>query len=185
MSFSASGTADRDMRFDNVLVKPSIQKSKYYDRYKKIVEDSMQLYSEMMDDEDMPILDPRTILPRCTSNYYYFRVNLKDAMNFIRQRKDEQIEPESINIFALKMWLSILEVYPSLKGKVEIDGPDHFYKSTATSGRSSNFYPPSKKNDTFEWKKSWFMKNDLRENMIAGNQYIKIRNKLLQKIHNI
>ena len=70
LSFSAQGTGDRDMRHDDVLMKPSIADSKHLPKFVKLMNDAKGLYSEIMDDPDMPILDARTFMPRCTSNYY-------------------------------------------------------------------------------------------------------------------
>jgi len=56
MGFSASGTGDRDCRHDNVLLKPSIIGSKYEEKIKKHISGLMQIYGEMYDDKDIPMI---------------------------------------------------------------------------------------------------------------------------------
>jgi len=78
LSFSAQGTGDRDLRHDDVLVKPSILSDRdYMNRLIEIIKLSKELYADITDDPDMPVLDARTFMPRCTSNYYYVSGDLK------------------------------------------------------------------------------------------------------------
>jgi len=127
LSFSAQGTGDRDMRFDDVLVKPSIwNNDKYRDRFTKLMYDATHLSADVTDDPDMPILDARTFMPRCTSNYYYVSGDLKAIMAFVGQRKDESIEPESVNIFAIKLWTEVVKRFPQLKNKIDMRGSRPF-----------------------------------------------------------
>jgi len=183
LSFSASGTGDRDMRHDDVLVKPSIANSKYLQRFHNLMKDAKQLYADMMDDTEMPILDPRTVMPRCTSNYYYFSGDLKAIMAFVGQRKDESIEPETMNIFAIKVWLEVCKLYPLLKDKIDLRSPDRFAIETSIGGRSSNFYRPEPKNDIYDYRLSWFMRDQMRQEMRGGDQYIAIRDALLAEFN--
>lgn len=185
MGFSASGTGDRDCRHDNVLLKPSIIGSKYENKIKEHISGLMEIYGEMYDDPDIPVLDPRTILPRNTSNYYYVTSDLKAIMHFISQRKDESIEPETMNVIALKLWIEICKVYPMLKDKFDFNGVDRFAVETSKGGRSSNFYIPEKKNDVYEYREDWFMKQKMRSEMHNGNQYIEIKEKLLKELKEI
>jgi len=185
MGFSASGTGDRDCRNDNVLLKPSIIGSKYESKIKKHISALMKIYGEMYDDPDIPVLDPRTILPRNTSNYYYVTADLKSIMHFIGQRKDESIEPESMNIIALKLWLQICKHFPMLKHKFDFNGVDRFAVETSKGGRSSNFYLPEPKNDVYEYRKDWFMKQKMRQEMHNGHMYIEMKNKLLLELEEV
>lgn len=185
MGFSASGTGDRDSRNDDVLLKPSMIGSKYEERIKSAIGELKQLYAEMMDDETIPVLDPRTILPRNTTNYYYVTADLKAIFAFIGQRKDESIEPETMNIVALKLWLEICKIYPMLKKKIDITGPDHFAIKTSIGGRSSNFYRPEPKNDIYPYKLNWFMRQKMRQEMRGGEQYIKLRDSILKELEEV
>jgi len=131
------------------------------------------------------VLDPRTILPRNTSNYYYVTADLKSIMHFIGQRKDESIEPETMNIIALKLWLEICKTYPMLKNKFDFNGTDKFAVETSIGGRSSNFYIPEEKNDVYEYRKDWFMKQKTRQEMNGGEQYLKIKKELLNELNSL
>ena len=185
MGFSASGTGDRDSRHDRVLLKPSIIGSKYEARIIEATNILKEVYGEMMDDPDIPVLDARTFLPRNTSNYYYVTADLKAIFAFINQRKDESIEPETMNVFALKLWLEICKLYPKLKDKIDLRGSDNFAIKTSIGGRSSNFYRPEPKNDIYEYKLDWFMKQKMRQEMRNGDQYITLRDKILKEIEGI
>ena len=185
MGFSASGTGDRDCRHDNVLLKPSIIGSKYEDDIVYHIKELMKIYGKMYDDPDIPVLDPRTILPRNTSNYYYVTADLKAIMNFVSQRKDESIEPETMNVIALKLWIEICKLYPSLKNKFDFNGTDRFAVETSKGGRSSNFYVPEPKNDVYEYKLSWFMKQKMRREMRNGEQYLVLKEVLLKELESI
>jgi len=182
LSFSAQGTGDRDMRNDAVLVKPSIQgNDKYQSRFAKLMTDAKQLYADVTDDPDMPILDARTFMPRCTSNYYYVSGDLKAIIAFVGQRKDESIEPETMNIFAIKLWTEVVKRFPQLKTKIDLRSPDLFAIETSKGGRSSNFYRPEPKNDIYEYRLDWFMREKMRQEMVGGQDYIVMRDKLLEE----
>ena len=182
LSFSAQGTGDRDLRHDDVLVKPSIWNNpKYEDRFERLMYDAKQLYADITDDPNMPILDARTFMPRCTSNYYYVSGDLKAIMAFVGQRKDESIEPESINIFAIKLWTEVVKRFPQLKTKIDLRSPDLFAIETSKGGRSSNFYRPEPKNDIYDYRLDWFMRENMRQEMIGGGDYIKLRDRLLSE----
>lgn len=185
-SFSAICTADRDMRHDNALVKSSISHSDYYGRYVKIVEDAKKLYADMVDSDDISLLDARTILPRCLESHYYMRGNIKDIIHYIKQRIDRQIQPESDNIVALKMWIEIVKQYPLIKDLIDITAPDMWYCKTAPTGRSSNIYmPETPRNDVFEYKKQWFLYKKERSKMKGGHVFCSIWSELVNKLKNI
>ena len=180
LSFSAQGTGDRDMRDDDILVKPSfLGNQKYSERFSKLMEDSKQLYADVMDDPDMPILDARTFMPRCTSNYYYVSGDMKAIMAFVGQRKDESIEPETMNIFAIRLWMEVVKRFPQLKNKIDLRSPDYFAVETSKGNRSSNFYRPEPKNDIYEYKLDWFIRQKMRQDMNGGKDYIELRDDLL------
>ena len=199
MSFSAICSADRDMRYDDCLVKPSIAedlsevdsgtdwwKAGFYHRFTKIVTDAKQLYADMVDSGEISILDARTILPRCLEHHYYARVNLKDAIHFIKQRIDRQIQPESDNIIALKMWIEIVKKYPPIKKLIDLDATDAWYIETAPTGRNSNIYMPEKpRNDVFEYKEQWFMYKKQRSEMRGGQVFIQLWNELRKELEDL
>lgn len=186
MSFSAHCTGDRDQRFDDCMVKASILANpEFYERYRKIVDMSKQLYAEMVDSMEVSILDARTILPRSLANHYYARVNLKDFIGFLHQRLDRQIQPESDNIVALKMLVEANKKLPGLKNVVDLTAPDSWYVRTAPTDHSSNLYMPEKpRNDVFEYKDQWFMYKMQRKDMPGGESFIKLWNELVEELNN-
>lgn len=142
-SFSAQCTGDRDLRHDPVVMKPSIlMNDKFADRFKDIVNQAKQLYAEMADSKEVTILDARTILPRCTETYYYVKGPLNAWIAFIKARSDIQIQPKSDVILAMKCYEILCDLYPPMKGSIDITGPDWWYINTVNSKRSSNMMRP-------------------------------------------
>lgn len=179
-SFSADCSGDKWWTLKDALVPNSIQNSNgdkdnddidsinkyknqyiadddFYGRYKKIVELSKELYCDMIDSKKISIMDARYILPRCLETFYYMKISLKDAINFIRQRIDKQIQPETDNVMAYFMYLRILEQYPIVNGLIDIHAPSQFYIKTARTGRATNLYFPDKDSDRFEWNENDFI----------------------------
>ncbi len=186
MSFSAICTGDRDLRHDACLVKPGIELSpEYFKRYAKLMSDAKSLYADMVDSKKISILDARTVLPRCMEHHYYARVNLKDALNFIKQRSDRQIDPESNNIIALRMWIEIVKQYPPIKSLIDFSKPDFWYVHTAPTGRSSNMYMPEDRNDVFEYKKDWFVYQNKRSEMTGGQVFVELWNGLIEELESL
>ena len=109
-----------------------------------------QLYCDMIDSKKISIMDARYILPRCLETFYYMRLSLKDAIHFIRQRIDKQIQPETDNIIAYQMYLEILRQFPYANGIVDIHAPSQFYINTARTGKATNLYFPDEDSDKFE-----------------------------------
>jgi hypothetical protein len=185
MSFSAICTGDRDLRHDDCLIKPAIEKSNFHERYVQLVLDSKQLYADMVDSKKISILDARTVLPRSLEHHYYARVNLKDALNFIKQRSDRQIDPESNNIMALRMWIEIVKQYPLIKHLIDFSKPDSWYVHTAPTGRSSNMYMPEDRNDVFEYKPEWFVYKNKRSEMAGGEVFVNLWESLIEELKSL
>jgi thymidylate synthase (FAD) len=185
-SFSAHCTADRDMRNDSAMVKPSILFHKeFLERYIEITNAAKQLYADMVDSKDISILDARTILPRNLESHYYMKCNIKDVLGFIRQRLDRQIQPMSDNIIALKMWIEIVKKYPMIKSLIDVDAKDQWYINTAPTGRNSNIYRPEEKNDTFEWNEQWFLYDKKRNEFLGSSLFESHYNSLLKELEEI
>jgi len=143
-SIHAQCSGDRDLRHDSVFIPSSIDNSKFALRYKKLTEDTKQLYSDMFDSKDVSILDARYILPRNHRYFYYVTVNLKDAMGIIRQRMCEQIQPENDNIFSHMIYHLISQIVPELKQHLKLKcGPRCFYIITSKMD-NSRVYQPNK-----------------------------------------
>lgn len=159
----SNGPKDKDEYFYSTGEK--IHPDDFYARYKKIVEDAKQLYCDMIDSKQISIMDARYILPRCLDTFYYMRINLKDAIYFIKQRIDKQIQPETDNIIAYQMYCAILEQYPIANGLIDIHQPSHFYIKMARTGKATNLYYPDTDSDKFEYNEDDFIYQKYRNEM--------------------
>lgn len=169
-SFSADCSGDKWWTHKDALVPNSIENSdEFYERYKKIVEESKKLYCDMIDSKKVSIMDARYILPRCLSTFYYMRISLKDAIHFIKQRIDKQIQPETDNIIAYKMYCAILRQYPIANGLIDIHSPSYFYIKMARTGKATNLYYPDGDSDKFEWNENDFIYQNYRNEMNGTN----------------
>ena len=173
-SFSADCSGDKWWTHKDALVPNSIRQSNgtpetpehdLFARYIKIVEDAKQLYCDMIDTKKISIMDARYILPRCLETFYYMRISLKDALHFIRQRIDKQIQPETDNIIAYQMYYEILCKYSYANGIVDIHAPSQFYINTARTGKATNLYFPDEDSDKFEWNENDFIYQCKRNEM--------------------
>ena len=158
-SFAAQCTGDRDLRLDPAVIPEAVENSpEFLKRYKRIVEESKLLYSDMTDSKAVSMMDARMILPKCMTSFYLMRMNLKDLIGFIRQRQDRQIQPAADNILAAYMAKELISVLPEASVAVDFDKPDmHYIKTfriktdTGWTSRGTNLYWPEPKNDTFDY----------------------------------
>lgn len=165
-SFSADCSGDKWWTNKDALVPNSIQHSKEFnERYEEIVRLSKELYCDMIDSKQISIMDARYILPRCLETFYYMRISLKDALHFIKQRIDKQIQPETDNIIAYQMYCEILRQFPCANGIVNIHSPSYFYINTARTGKATNLYFPDADSDKFEWNEKDFIYQCTRDEM--------------------
>lgn len=187
-SFSADCSGDKWWTHKNALVPNSIQHSNgpvpedkydeyrymsgndvhpedFHRRYKQIVQMAKELYCDMIDSKHISIMDARYILPRCLETFYYMRLSLKDALHFIKQRIDKQIQPETDNIIAYQMYCEILRQFPVANGIVDIHAPSWFYINTARTGKATNLYFPDADSDKFEWNENDFIYQCYRNEM--------------------
>ena len=186
-SFSADCSGDKWWTHKSALVPNSVQHSNgpsekekdeysyetgelvhpddFHSRYKQIVNMAKQLYCDMIDSKKISIMDARYILPRCLETYYYMRISLKDALHFIKQRIDKQIQPETDNVIAYQMYCEILSQFPVANGIVDIHSPSYFYINTARTGKATNLYFPDADSDKFEWNENDFIYQCYRNEM--------------------
>jgi thymidylate synthase (FAD) len=158
-SFSAQCTGDRDLRNDPAAIPEAVQNSpEYLERWKRIVNESKQLYADMVDDKNVSMMDARIILPKCMTTFYHMRMNIKDLIGFIKQRQDLQIQPSSDNILAALMARELLKVFPEASAALNFNSPDMHYirtfrvkKGDEFVSLGTNLYHPEPKNDTFEY----------------------------------
>lgn len=172
-SFSAVCTGDRFMYYDDVFVPESIKNSdEFYERYKKLAEESKQLYVDMVNSKDISLMDARYAMPRSSSQAYYMSISYKDLIGFIRQRIDRAIQPKSDNILAYQMWLEVCKQIPMLAALdlVDFNAPSWFFINTSRTGHSTNLYLPEEHNDKFEWNENDFIYQKTREELIGTNE---------------
>lgn len=180
-SFSAECSGDKWWTHKAALIPNSIENSNghkfdqsrsynysedFHARYRKIVQESKKLYCDMIDSKQISIMDARYILPRCLETFYYMRIPLKDAINFIKQRIDKQIQPETDNIIAYYMYIELLSKYKHLVSDlIDIHQPSNFYIKTARTGKATNLYFPDKDSDKFEYNEKDFIYQCTRDKM--------------------
>jgi len=177
LSFSAQCTADRDMRLDDVLVKPSIlDNDTFLERYKELHKLAKELYADMVDSKEVSIFDARTVLPRSLSNFYYVKGNIKDIIQFIRTRKDEAIQPESDNVVAIRLYQQLIKHLPELKDILNMDfgGPDHWFIKTAKEGHNSKCYLPKPNNDVYDYNSEEYIYDKRRQDFPGSETYLNI-----------
>ena len=158
-SFAAQCTGDRDLRDDPAVIPEAVENSpEFLQRWKNIVQESKQLYSEMTDSKAVSMMDARMILPKCMTSFYLMRLNLKDLLGFIKQRQDIQIQPAADNLLAAMMAKELLRVLPEASARVDFNSPDmHYIKTFRIKqgdkwiSRGTNLYWPEPKNDKFEY----------------------------------
>ena len=158
-TFAAQCTGDRDLRDDDAVIPEPVQNSpEFHARWKKLVEESKQLYAEMVDSKDVSMMDARLILPKCMTSFYYMRLPLKDLIGFIYQRMDTQIQPAADNLLASRMAVEVAKVIPEFTSVIDFNKPDmHYIKTFRVKegdkfvSRGTNLYWPIPKNDTFEY----------------------------------
>jgi thymidylate synthase (FAD) len=165
--FSAECSGEKWWTDKTFCVPTSIQNSKeYYERYTKICKEATELYADMVDSEKIHLRDARYILPRATETFYFMSMNLGDAIGFINDRVDMQIQPEADNVLAYQMLLELLYAYPILVktfGRDILKRPAKFYVNSVDKTLGSCMFPPNEYNDKFEYNEKSFMYNKTRD----------------------
>ena len=183
-TFSADCSGDKWWHKKAALVPNSIENSdEFYERYKKINEDIKQLYVDMIDSKQVPLMDARYILPRCLETYYYVKMNLRDCVNLIKHRIDTNIQPETDNVIAYRLYVELLKLYPVLAKAINIHEPSRYYATMARTGKSTNWYQPDSNNDTFDWNEEDFIYGCTRDQLNGTNDltYSKF-NKIVREV---
>lgn len=159
--FSAECSGDKWWTHKTMVIPTAVQQSpEFVERYMKICEDAKQLYCDMIDSKEINIHDARYILPRAADTYYFMDMSLKDAITFIYDRVDKQIQPQSDNVIAYQMMTELITKYPMLVkvfGLNFLHQPSKFFIKTARQHRSTNWYCPDKDSDVFEYNEKDFV----------------------------
>lgn len=184
-SFSAQTHADRDMRNDRVVAKASIlEHYEFAARFTELNRIALSLYADMMDSGKVNCLDARTVMPRCFEHFYVVRCCIKDLIAFCKMRGDEQIQTQSDNIIAMKLWLEVVKLYPFLKKFVDFRAQDTFYVKQCKEGKT-NIFPPNAKNDCFDYNVSQFFHTKHRDSYPGSDVYLELRESLLKQIDEV
>lgn len=183
-TFSAECSGDKFLHDKEFLIPTAIQNShgdgwdsngvpkenNFLGRYREICLMAKQLYCDMVDSKEISIQDARYIMPRCLETFYYMRMDLGEALRFIYDRIDRQIQPQSDNIIAYKMMLALCEKYPILVktiGANYMNRKADWYCKTARQFRSTNWYRPNEDNDCFEYNEKDFVYDKRRDDLLG------------------
>ncbi len=151
-TFAAQCTGDRFLHHEPCLVPSSVENSpEFYQRWKQHVEDSKQLYADMVDSQKISMMDARLMLPKCLETFYYMRMNAGELLRFIKQRQDQAIQPEIDNAIAAHMAIQFLKIFPEAHVAINLEEPSWHYIKTFRHGTGTNLYYPNSQNDTFEY----------------------------------
>lgn len=169
-SFSADCSADKWWTHKAALVPNAIQNSpELYERYKKLVEETKQLYCDIIDSRQISIMDARYILPRCLETFYYMSIDFKNLVSFLHQRFDRQIQPETDNVLAYKMYNELITAMPIFKGLIDIDEVPRHWVATSRTGKCTNLYKPEENADVIEYNENDFIYNVKRSELNGTN----------------
>ena len=158
-------SGDRDLRFDNVMIPESIKNSEFSKEYELLSKRCKELYCKMVDSKKISLMDARLILNR-NHCYYYFTMNLKDAIAFINQRKCTQIQPYTDNLIAKGIYDNIVSIIPEVADVISLKCDERcHYIRTANTGKATNLYLPDKTHDCFDWNSDNFIYKKRRNEM--------------------
>lgn len=146
-----------------------IAKDDYLSRYKWLIEQSKELYVDMLDSKKISLLDARYILPRGMETYCWCSIALSDVLNLVNQRIDKQIQPDSDNVLAYRIIQELIRVYPMLSFLFDLHKPAAFYIATARTNRCTNLYVPDEDTDKYEWNRDDYLYKTTRDNVNGTN----------------
>lgn len=150
LSFAADCTGDKYISNRNLIVPSFLNDTpkEYLDRYLELTTKSHELYDDICNNlaDKVHIQDARLVLPRTLETFYYVTGSLFDFMKMLNQRIDMQVQPKSDNIFALRIYEQLKQVYPMLN--IDINARNHFYIKESEHKLSSKWYSPLPQNKT-------------------------------------
>lgn len=159
-TYSQQCSGDKDWRHHDVVVSRSIAaQPKLYDAFKQNVLSAKQIYADMLDTMEVPILDARKVLPHCLETFIYVKFNLATLVTFIKKRDCIQTqEPEMVYIARL-MRQGVLAKFPQLEGLLQNECKRHncFYTRSDRLVGTSMFLPDE--DHDFEYNKDNFIYN--------------------------
>ena len=114
-------------------------------------------------------MDARYILPRCLETFYYMSIDFKNLVSFLHQRFDRQIQPETDNVLAYKMYDELITAMPIFKGLIDIDEVPRHWVATSRTGTCTNLYKPEENADVIEYNEKDFIYNVKRSELNGTN----------------
>lgn len=174
MSFAADCTGDKVLNDRPVAMPSAIVEAGFQKEYEDIVEKSMDLYCKLLNRGDVHLQDARLVLPRNITTFYYVQMSLGDAIAFIRQRIDSQIQPKSDNVVAMKLLLELCKLYPFLTTIVKFDQQNRFYVQESQTNFYSGWCKPEPQNDVFNYDENTFIYNKRRGELLGNKTYNEI-----------
>jgi thymidylate synthase (FAD) len=156
----------------------------FAERFTEIAKLTQSLYIDMMDSGKVSVFDCRTILPVNKTHFYVVHGCIKDIINYVKQRTDEQIQPQSDNVVALQLWLELCKLYPFLKPLIDFTKQEAFFQKVARAGKTIIF-PPNEKNDTFDWSPDQFFHDKHRDKFEGSDVYLSIRDAIYAELSTI
>lgn len=157
-TYSQQCSGDKDWRHHDALVPRSIYANKtMYEAFKQNVIASKQLYADMLDSMQIPILDARKILPHCLQTFIYVKFNLTTLVTFIKKRDCVQTQEPEMVIVARRMREAVLSKYPQFEKLLQNEcqhGTCFYTKSDRLVGTS--MFLPDKDHD-FDYNKANFI----------------------------
>lgn len=142
-AFQADCTGDKVLNEREITMPESYEKAGYAERYKKIMQEMMDLYCDMYNDKKISHHDARLCTPKTMGTFVTAKLNIADAMRIVHQR-NPQTEPAADVIMMEQLWVEICKKYPFMASLIDFDEPSMFYKKEETTCRNfaSHFYPP-------------------------------------------
>lgn len=186
MSYSGQSTDARDCRDDGFVLPPELYiESKFKDRIAKLHQDAIDLYIDMVENDDVSREHARYVLPRSSETSLYMRGNLKDILHLIHTRLDRQTQPMSDNIIAAKLAIELVKVYPQLKPMFDFDPVSKFYLKSVQTPVAHAIHPPEGNNDIFEWAYGDFISPKKKSEYIGANIYFEIMAELTNELNSL
>lgn len=149
LNFAADCTGDKYVVNRNLIVPSFLDDApeEYRERFINLITESHKLYDDIVNNltDEVHIQDARLVLPRTLDTYYYVTGSLFDFLNVLRQRVDMQVQPKSDNVFALRIYEALREVYPI---KFNPNATNQFYVRESKHEMSSKWYKPLPQNET-------------------------------------
>lgn len=186
LSFSGQSTDARDIRDDAFVLPPELfVESKYSERVRKLHQDSIDLYIEMIEADDVSREHARYVMPRSSETALYLRGNIKDLIHLINTRLDRQTQPMSDNIIAAKMAIELVKIYPELKSFFDLDPVSKFYLKSVQTPVAHAIHPPEGNNDVFNWAYEDFITPKKKSEYMGANIYFELMHKLSNELEGL